>query len=46
MDGALRLLSRAQNMFRHHLFVTNVGLSFGLSGFGDILQQSLEQVIL
>jgi hypothetical protein len=46
MDGAVRLLSRAQNLFRHHLFVTNVGLSFGLSGLGDVLQQSLEQVIL
>ncbi len=27
-------------------FLTNVGLSFGLSGLGDVLQQSLEQVII
>lgn len=29
-------------MFRRYLFVTNVGISFSLSGVGDVLQQNYE----
>ena len=28
--------------FGNHLFLTNVGISFGLSGVGDIIEQKLE----
>ena len=28
--------------FGNHLFLTNVGISFGLSGVGDILEQKIE----
>ena len=30
-------------LFRRHLLATNVGLSFVLSGLGDVLQQQREQ---
>lgn len=38
------LKSGTSYMFKKQLFVTNVGISFGLSGFGDILQQKYESL--
>ena len=32
-----------QNMFKSHLFTTNVTLSVGLSALGDYLQQNYEK---
>jgi len=32
----------AKTLFHKHLFATNIGISFGLSGLGDVLQQKLE----
>jgi protein Mpv17 len=32
----------AKILFKKHLFVTNIGISFGLSGLGDIFQQKRE----
>ena len=35
-------IENARNLFRKHLFMTNIGISFGLSGLGDVMQQKLE----
>jgi hypothetical protein len=43
MEAAGRLMSRVRGLFHQHLLLTNVGLSFGLSGVGDVIQQSIEQ---
>ena len=31
-----------KNIFGRHLFLTNTGISFGLSGIGDLLEQKME----
>ena len=31
-----------KNFFGRHLFLTNTGISFGLSGIGDLLEQKME----
>jgi len=35
--------STCKKIFERHLFAVNVGLSFGLSGLGDIIEQRLEK---
>ena len=34
--------SMIKNIFGRHLFLTNTGISFGLSGIGDLLEQKME----
>lgn len=41
-DFARRCKQVGKLMFRRYLFATNVGISFGLSGVGDFLQQNYE----
>ena len=31
-------------LFKKHLFLSNLSISFALSGLGDIIQQNIEQV--
>ena len=38
--------SLGKKVFKKHLFVSNLSISFVLSGLGDFLEQSLEQVII
>jgi len=40
---ASRVTNLANKLFKEHLFVSNLSLSFVLSGLGDVIQQSLEQ---
>jgi len=37
-----RPVKTLKHLFQNHLFFVNMGLSFGLSGLGDVLQQKLE----
>ena len=34
--------SFVRNFFGRHLFLTNTGISFGLSGIGDLIEQKIE----
>ena len=41
----LAVLTRSGvNLFKKHLFISNLSISFALSGLGDIIQQNIEQV--
>ena len=43
LSGELvKMQSLVRKFFNKHLFATNVGLSFGLSGVGDIIEQKIE----
>ena len=35
--------STCKKIFERHLFAANIGLSFGLSGLGDQIEQRLEK---
>ena len=37
------MTSVLKKLFEKHLFAANVGLSFGLSGLGDLIEQRLEK---
>jgi len=37
------LLSSCKKLFANHLFAANIGLSFGLSGLGDLIEQRFEK---
>ena len=37
------VVSTFKKIFERHLFATNLGLSFGLSGLGDLIEQRLEK---
>ena len=39
----MQIQALLKKTFGNHLFLTNVGISFGLSGVGDLIEQKIEK---